>query len=161
MVKLVPLILLAACASGLDGPAPDGALDREYFRCNVQPILAARCSYPACHGSALRPLTLFAAGRMRYEVGWDRPKEPLTAIELDTNFVVASGFASAAGTGTPLLLAKPLDTSAGGYYHRGSDLYRQGDVFMTKDDRGYQLLASWIAGSTAQATCQATTEVGP
>jgi hypothetical protein len=98
---------------------------------------------------------------MRYEVGWDRPKEPLTAAELDANYAMASGFTSTAATGDALLLAKPLDTTAGGYYHRGSDLYKEGDVFMTKDDAGYQMIANWIAGTTAPATCQPSTEVGP
>ena len=161
MVKLFPILLLVGCASGLDGAASDAPLDHEYFRCNVQPVLAARCSYPACHGSALRPLSLYAPGRMRYGVSWDRPKEPMTMTELDMNFAVAGGFTSASPAGEPLLLAKPLDTSAGGYYHRGADLYTAGDVFMTKDDPGYQMLASWIAGASAAATCQPTTEVGP
>lgn len=162
MVKLVPLMLLASCAtSGLDAPAAEQTLDREYFRCNVQPVLAVRCSYPACHGSARRPLALFAPGRMRYQVAWDRPKEPLTAAELGQNFAIASGFASTAATGDALLLVKPLDTSAGGYFHRGADLYREGDVFLSKDDPGYQILERWIAGETAPASCEPTTEVGP
>lgn len=160
MVKLAPLVVIAACANGLDAPASEVALDREYFRCNVQPVLAVRCSYPACHGSALRPLSLFAPGRMRFQVGWERPKAPLTDAELDANFAAASGFV-ATTLGDPLLVAKPLDTSAGGFYHRGGDLYREGDVFMSTDDAGYQILANWIAGETADATCQPTAEVGP
>ena len=46
-------------------------------------------------------------------------------------------------------------------YHRGADLYGSEDVFMTKDDAGYQLLEKWIAGETAQSTCAPTTTVGP
>jgi hypothetical protein len=161
MVKLLPLIVLAGCATELQQPASPIALDRESFRCDVQPVLAARCAFPACHGSARRPLSLYAPGRMRYAVGWDRPTEPLSERELDDNFRMASGFATAGATGEAWLLAKPLDTRAGGYFHRGSTLYGAGDVFLTEDDRGYQALASWIAGQTAPAGCQPTTEVGP
>jgi hypothetical protein len=160
MVKLVIVLAIAGCA--VDNPAaPTGSLDREYFRCNVQPVLAARCAFPACHGTQRRPLTIYAPGRERYQVGWDRPTEPITQFELDANFGIASGFTTTTATGEPWLLAKPLATSAGGYYHRGADLYGNSDVFVTKDDTGYQLLASWIAGQTAAASCAPTTEVGP
>ncbi|TMQ04761.1 MAG: hypothetical protein E6J90_50635 [Deltaproteobacteria bacterium] len=71
---------------------------------------------------------------------------------------MASGFTS---TGEPFLLAKPLDVDAGGYYHRGKELYKEGDVFVTMDDPGYKLPADWVAGGTAAPTCQPTTEVGP
>lgn len=161
MVKLALLLAIASCAGALDEPAPQTRFDRELFRCAVQPVLAARCAFPACHGDARRPLSLFAPGRMRYAVGWDRPTEPLTDAELATNFTVASGFATSSATGTAWLLAKPLAAEGGGYFHRGAELYAAGDVFASTDDAGYQLLARWIAGETADATCTPTTEVGP
>ena len=40
-------------------------------------------------------------------------------------------------------------------------LFGAEDVFTSKDDPGYQLLASWIAGETAPASCTPTVEVGP
>jgi hypothetical protein len=153
------MLALAACA--VDN-APDGvALDRDYFRCNVQPVLAARCAFPACHGSARRPLSLYAPGRERYQVGWDSPSAPITDVELDANFGIASGFATTTATGEPWLLAKPLAVAAGGYYHRGADLYGGEDVFAATSDPGYQILASWIAGETAPASCAPIQEVGP
>jgi hypothetical protein len=162
MVKHVILWLaLSGCVDGLDAPAPPMALDREYFRCNVQPVLAARCAFPACHGSVRRPLSIYAPGRERYQVGWDRPTEPVTQYELDANFGIASGFTTTTATAEPWLLAKPLATSAGGYYHRAADLYGSDDVFLSKGDAGYQLLANWIAGSTVPSGCQPTTEIGP
>ena len=160
MVKLFALILVAGCAVD-NPPAPPAALDRDFFRCNVQPVLAARCAFPACHGTRTRPLAIYAPGRERYQVGWDRPTEPITEAELDANYEVATGFSTTMATGEPWLLAKPLSTSAGGYYHRGSDLFGAEDVFLTKDDAGYQLLASWIAGETAAASCTPTADVGP
>ena len=163
MVKLALLVVfgaLAGCAVE-NPPAPPAALDREYFRCNVQPVLAARCAFPACHGTRKRPLAIYAPGRERYQVTWDRPTEPITADELDANFRLVSGFTSTDATGEPWLLAKPLATSAGGYYHRAADLFGAEDVFVTTDDPGYQLLAAWLAGQIAQPTCTPITAVGP
>jgi hypothetical protein len=161
MVKLMMITALAGCVTGLDAPAPAAALDRDYFRCNVQPVLAARCAFPACHGNARRPLALYAVGRMRYGIGWDQPTAPLTDQELGYNFDVATGFTTTTATGQAWLLAKPLTTDAGGYYHRGADLYGAGNVFDATTDRGYQQLAAWIVGETASASCAPTTEVGP
>lgn len=158
MVKyLLPLV--AACAVE-NPPAPPAALDANYFRCDVQPVLAARCAFPACHGSARRPLSIFAPGRMRYQVGWDRPTAAITQQELDTNFAIAAGFTTTTATGKPWLLAKPLAPAAGGYYHRASDLFGSEDVFLATTDPGYQILANWIAGSTETAGCTPITEVG-
>jgi len=153
-------LLVAGCAVENSAAAPS-ALDRDYFRCDVQPVLAARCAFPACHGSARRPLSIFAPGRMRWQVGWDRPTEPITDDELASNFGIAGGFTTTTATGKPWLLAKPLATSAGGYYHRGADLFGSEDVFMTTADPGYQILESWISGATASASCTPITEVGP
>jgi hypothetical protein len=159
MVKLA-LLLVAGCAVE-NPPAIAPSLDRELFRCNVQPVLAARCAFPACHGTRTRPLAIFAPGRERLGVGWDRPTEPVTQAELDANFQLVSGFTTTTATGEPWLLAKPLAPDAGGYYHRGADLFGSEDVFTSKDDPGYQLLARWIAGETAPASCTPTVEVGP
>jgi len=161
MVKLAVALAFAGCVASLDQPAPAVTLDRDYFRCNVQPVIAARCAFPACHGTQRRPLTIYAPGRERYQVGWDQPTAAITQFELDANFGVASGFTTTTATGEPWLLAKPLATAAGGYYHRGSDLYGSEDVFMAVDDPGYQQLANWIAGQTAASSCSPTVEVGP
>jgi hypothetical protein len=160
MVRLMAVSALAACAVE-NPPAAQASLDREYFRCNVQPVLAARCAFPACHATRTRPLAIYAPGRERYQIGWDRPTEPITEAELEANLRVASGFASTTATGEPWLLVKPLATAAGGYYHRGADLYGAENVFVTKDDPGYQIVASWLAGQTATTTCAPTTAVGP
>src|SRR5262249_21052460 len=122
MVNLVALAALAGCAIE-NAPAQAPVLDVDYFRCNVQPVLGARCAMPACHGTAQRPLSIFAPGRMRYQVSWDRPPEPITPFELESNFGIASGFTTTTATGEAWLLAKPLSVNAGGYYHRGGDLF--------------------------------------
>ena len=161
VTRVLPVALalaLAGCAADADPPSPAPELDVAAFRCTVQPVLAARCAFAGCHASAQRPFRLYAVGRMRYAIGWDRLEEPLTATELAANYEVARNFAVAPD---PLVLMKPLDTRAGGYFHRGADLYGDDDVFLTTDDAGYRAIADWIAGATAPATCTETEEVGP
>ena len=160
MVKLIALVAVTGCVID-NAPVQAPALDPDYFRCNVQPVLGARCAMPACHGTAQRPLSIFAPGRMRYEVGWDRPTEPITQYELDSNYGIAGGFTTTTATGDVWLLAKPLAVAAGGYYHRGADLFGDQDIFVTTQDPGYQILAGWIAGETATSSCVPITEVGP
>jgi hypothetical protein len=133
-------------------------LDPEAFRCRVQPVVAARCAFAECHASARRPYRLYAVGRMRLGVDWARLEEPLTPAELAANYEVSRNFAVGE---PPLLAAKPLDTRAGGYFHRGADLYGEDDVFLSTDDPGYQVLADWIADGTAPSSCTPITEVGP
>jgi hypothetical protein len=159
MVKFLLLLAVVGCA--VDNPPIQISLDREYFRCNVQPVLAARCGFGACHGTRVRPFAIFAPGRERLRVAWDRPTEPVTDDEIDANYQLVSGFTTPDATGEPWLLAKPLETSAGGYYHRGADLFGSEDVFVTKDDSGYRVLERWIGGDTADSACSPTTMVGP
>jgi hypothetical protein len=123
-------------------------------------VLAARCAFAGCHASARRPLRLYAVGRMRLDVGWDRLGAPLSDAELDANYEVARGFV-ADPPAESLLLAKPLDTRAGGLYHRGQNLYGDDDVFLSTDDPGYAILAAWIAAADAPSDCALTEEVGP
>jgi hypothetical protein len=160
VIRVALLIAVAGCAID-NPPAAIPALDRAAFRCTVQPVLAARCAFAACHGTRERPLALYAPGRERFQVGWDRPTAPITTAELDANFALASGFTTTTATGEPWLLAKPLAVGEGGYYHRGADLYAAGDVFATRDDIGYRAIAAWIAGTTAAQDCTPITEVGP
>ena len=158
--SLLLAIALGGCTAGLEDAAPAPELDRAFFRCNVQPVLAARCSFGECHASAQRPLRLYAVGRMRLDVGWDRLGEPLSEAELDANYEVSRGFIADVQADS-LLLSKPLDTRAGGLYHRAQDLYGDDDVFLSTTDPGYARIAEWIAGATAPTDCTPTEEVGP
>ncbi len=157
---LVAATLLGSCTAGLQETAPAPELDRDCFRCNVQPVLAARCAFGECHASAQRPLRLYAVGRMRLDVGWDRLGAPLSQAELDANYEVSRGFVADVQTDS-MLLTKPLDTRAGGLYHRAQDLFGDDDVFLSTADPGYARIAEWIAGATAPADCTPTEEVGP
>lgn len=157
---LVAAGVLGGCTAGLQEPAPAPDLDRDCFRCNVQPVLAARCAFGECHASAQRPLRLYAVGRMRLDVGWDRLGATLSQAELDANYEVSRGFVADIQADS-MLLSKPLDTRAGGLYHRAQDLFGDDDVFLSTSDPGYARIAEWIAGATAPADCTPTEEVGP
>lgn len=144
---------LAGCAQeGLEAPAAAAPLDEAFFRCRVEPVLVRDCGFLACHGSARRPLRVYAPNALRLDVARDRRGQPLTARETAANQAAALAFSGVDGR-TPLLLLKPLAEAAGGYYHRGATLYDGGDVFGSPEDYGYATLAAWIAGATAPSDC--------
>lgn len=151
----------AGCAAdGLDAPADPASLDANAFRCQVEPVLVARCAFFACHGSARRPFRVYAPESLRLDVPAAVRLLPLTEAEEQANYDMARGFADVA-SGVPLLLDKPLAVEAGGAYHRGALLYGGEDVFSDREDRGYTLLADWLGGATAPADCVPSEEVGP
>ena len=86
---------------------------------------------------------------------------PLTAAERHTNFDMARALASDDRLPAPLLLLKPLDPAAGGFFHDATQRYGDEDVFMSTGDPGYQLIRGWIDGETAQPDCHPTEAVGP
>jgi hypothetical protein len=155
------LLLLAGCASDdLTAARPVPALDVPFFRCQVQPVLVARCAFLACHGSGTRYLRVYAPNRLRENVPPAMRNQPLTSAEEAANLASASGFVGDESH-EAWLLAKPLDQNAGGLFHRGQDLYGGDDVFVTRSDPGYQLIDRWIQGETAPASCTPTEAVGP
>ncbi len=161
LVAGAAVALAAACAQeGLDAPESLPTLDVDYFRCEVQPVLAARCGFFACHGSATRPFRVYARNRLRFDVAASERETPLRPAELAFNYESARAFA-----GDPrrpsLLLLKPLEEDEGGFVHAGATLYGRGDVFLDAGDPGYTRLADWIGGATAPAACVETEEVGP
>ena len=161
MVRLALVLLCIGCAQeGLDEPENLAPLDENYFRCEVQPVLAARCSFFACHGSATRPFRVYARNRLRFDVAAEQREAPMRESELRFNYESARAFAGD-DRRPALLLLKPLEEDDGGYIHVGATLYGKGDVFRTPDDLGYAKLAAWIGGATAPADCVETEAVGP
>lgn len=155
------MVVCIGCAqSGIDEPAQLVDLDENFFRCEVQPVLAARCSFMDCHGSDVRPFRVYAEQRFRLGVTWDEFETPLLAEELSANFDVARGFVDRSSRRDHLLSEKPLDVSAGGQFHRGKDLYGTDDVFLSADDVGYQVLRRFAANETADSDCVLREEVG-
>ena len=161
LVLVLVLATVSACVqSDIASSEPPPDADSNFFRCEVQPVIAARCSFMECHGSAERAMPIFAEQRYRLGISWDDYETPLTADELAENFRVVRGFFARPGETYDLLSEKPLDTRAGGLFHRGKDLYGRDDVFLTRDDAGYAALRKFIDGATADPSCEPTEEVG-
>lgn len=150
---LVALLLVGgACAQdGLDNIAADSsALDAEFFRCQVQPILTKTCAFMDCHGNDERPLRVYAEQRFRLGVTYEIP---FTRAELDANFAAIAGFVEGAQEGTSLLTEKPLDARFGGGFHRGRNQYGEDDVFLSRDDPDYQTLVKFARGEVETPGC--------
>jgi len=142
------------------GTSPE--LDEGYFACEAQPVLQARCSLYACHGTEERPFVVYSPTRLRLEgEGEGETVLPTTALERLANYESAVAFARDDVPETSMLLLKGLDVRVGGYYHFGESLYYQSDVFESTADVGYQKLLAWIEGETRSVDCAPTSEVGP
>ncbi len=153
----------AACDGPINSPLAPRPRDLGYFICEVQPVLARQCSFPACHGSPGRALSLVAPGRMRLSDEYPIARlatpsselaagthPPLTAAELRYNYEQAMAFVSPDGdAGRSLLLGKPLAVGAGGLYHAPN-----ADVFESVSAPGYQIIARWLQGDTRPQGCE-------
>lgn len=158
---LTLLLLLPACVqNNIDSERPLPDADESFFRCQVQPVIAARCAFMGCHGTPERALPIYAEQRYRLGIDWIDYETPITAEELAANFRAVRGFFGRGGDEPDLLSEKPLDTSAGGLFHRGKDLYGTDDVFLSAQDRGYLILREFMSGATADPNCVPTEEIG-
>ncbi|MEQ9495639.1 MAG: hypothetical protein RIT81_02245 [Deltaproteobacteria bacterium] len=151
MKRIIPLLLLAASCIENE-PVTRGDVKFDTYRCQVQPIVDAKCSMLACHGDVRRPFHSFTRNRMRLE-GSDIQRDlPLTQQELDLNYASALGFVTDDPDESWLLL-KPLDSDAGGYYHRGKEIFGGPDVFSDTEDPDYQIMRNWLAGAEEDPAC--------
>jgi hypothetical protein len=160
----IVLLALAAGCQSLEETVAAPLLDESAFRCEVEPVLAARCAFYPCHGSPLRPFRVYAPNRLRLDpprppTGY-RLGEPLTAAEHRANYEMARQLAYQPDFDGSLLLLKPLAVEAGGLFHGGRTLYGGADVFDSPSDRGYRLIERWLAGGTAADDCTPTGDVG-
>jgi hypothetical protein len=154
------------------GPLALPALDLNYYKCRVQPILDRNCSMMACHGTDTGHLfRTYARGRWRNDEIVCQPNSCLgnncavtvnlqregsgtimcsgwtthTATEWQKNFDSARLFRLAVpNTDEVELLARPTTGTA--YPHL---------KFFAKDDASYTTLKSWLDGATL-ATCDPT-----
>lgn len=152
-LALALLLACGSCAGDLDAPQPLASLDEPYFRCRVQPILTKSCSMLACHGDAARFFHFYARNRLRLG-GTERDRNSfLRDDERRFNFLAASAMVDTDRPGESLLLQKPLDVRAGGWFHEGAELYGGGDVFASTDDAEYRVLRMWAEGATEDPAC--------
>lgn len=138
MRALAVLALLAGCATTETDDVDVVLLDHAAFAAEVQPILAARCGNPSCHGRMDRPLSLFSPGQYRQDPSRTHLDEPLTDDELEANYVTACVFAHADDPTSSPLIMEPLDSYAG-VDHGG------GVIFEGPHDREYRVLLRWIS----------------
>ena len=149
----------AGCQAGLTDDAPlNKDLDEAYFRCNVQPILSKNCSMFACHGTPDRYFRLYARNRLRYGIADESKRNSfLNASERQLNYNAARAFIDLNVVDNSLLLKKPLELDAGGYYH-GATKLGTSNVFPHIDDSEYKILVKWASGEKAKD--QSCTEPG-
>lgn len=157
---MLGLALTACSQQGIDRQEELNRLDANFFRCEVQPVLAASCAFMACHGNDERPLSLYAEQRFRLGISWDDYETPITEAELAANLRTVEGFVGRTSSDVSLLSEKPLDSRAGGLFHRGKDLFGSDDVFLSRSDVGYGILRDFGAGKTASDDCIVREDVG-
>lgn len=144
---------LGSCQSGLDDPRPLAHLDEPYFRCKVQPILTKSCAAFTCHGDANRYFHVFARNRLRV-TGTEKDRNAqLRSSERAANFEAARAMVDTGDVDSSLLLLKPLESTAGGYYHRGAEIFGGGNVFPSRDDPDFKVMADWVHGGREDAQC--------
>jgi hypothetical protein len=146
-------VALAGCQPLADPPRPLAPLDQAYFDCRVQPVLGTSCAAFACHGDGRRFFRVFARNRLRWGGDEAARNARLTDGERAANFDAARSFVDAGAPGASLLLLKPLEAGAGGYYHRGAEIYGGGNVFRDQTDPDWKTLAAWIGGATEDPGC--------
>jgi hypothetical protein len=156
---LVTAATLVGCQAGLtdDAPLPK-ELDEAFFRCHVQPVLTKNCSMFACHGTPERYFRLYARNRLRYGIASESQRNSfLNQGERQLNYNAARAFIDLNVVDNSLLLKKPLELDAGGYYH-GATLLGTSNVFARIDDSEYKILVKWASGE--KETNQSCTEPG-
>lgn len=145
MRAVAAALLLAGCVAEPGEHALPPA-DYALFAEKVQPILAARCANPTCHGSPGRPLEVYAVHLHRRDPARVHRDEPLTEAEQRHNFERARAFVlGAEGPADCLLLTKPLAPAAGGVAHGG------GVQFADTAERDYATLRWWVARALVEA----------
>ena len=160
-VALAGLAGLLACEP-LEEARTLPELDRHYFRCNVEPVLAARCAFLACHGNETRPFHVYARGRLRLDVPPELiVDQALTMEESLANFDMAQGLAVDERLANSLLLLKPMDVESSGFYHGATKRFADEDVFLNPSDRGFAKLENWLEkGAQSERECIPSDDVG-
>ena len=152
-----------------EGPLPVPALDRNFYRCNVQVIFDKTCAMMGCHGTDTgRDFRVYSRGRFRNKemvpaaptcldtgmrdlqlegsgtvmcLGWSR----LTPTEWQKNYDSARLFAVGLNDqAQSQLLTQPQKTSA--FAHDGVKVYAPGEA-------PYETVKQWLQGATAPASC--------
>jgi hypothetical protein len=151
-MALLALCSLVGCIGDPSAARDTPELDEDFFRCNVQPILTRSCSMFACHGNARRFFVVYARNRLRAGIADESERNVfLSDAELAHNFEAARAMVNASDPAQSPLLSKPLDPSAGGWYHVGGDLpFHGGDPFESAEDPDFLVMQQWVMGARAE-----------
>jgi hypothetical protein len=105
--------LLFACVDG-PGVADLAPVDTGAFYAEAEPVLAASCANPSCHGTPERPLQVYAQYLHRADPALLWSDMELTAEEHAANLARSRGMAADGS-----LWRKPLAPERGGMRHEG------------------------------------------
>lgn len=147
-------LLALGCNSGLTDEAPySSKLDEAYFRCRVQPVLTKSCGALACHGDVARYYHIFSRNRLRLGGGEEQRNAQLSVQERAFNYNATRAIVNVDVPGESYLLLKPLESSAGGYYHGGATLFKKGNVYPNREDPDFKTLEKWVNGEKEDSAC--------
>ncbi len=148
ILSVAALLLLTTSCQDLEQARELPNLDFESYRCEVEPVLIERCSFVICHGNAERPFRLLAPARYRPGFEGEDEQVRLDDDESRANFDAARAMAQSEGLDGSLLLLKPLDVNAGGFFHEGK-LPGGSDAFTAQDEPSYRVIEAWLANGSA------------
>jgi hypothetical protein len=133
-----------ACASVTEDP-PISSPDRVVFDEHVYPILVRDCGHSGCHGSEARFFRVVGPGHVRLDPTM-RLADPVTESELALSYNRARSLLNAGDPNNSPLLLKPLEVSAGGSEHEGTDSFGR-NVYRSPEDPDFQVLVHWALGA--------------
>jgi hypothetical protein len=144
-------VALGACGNGAQWSGPAPSPDFAIFQSSVYPMLLRNCAFSACHGDPARFFQVYGPGRTRLDSKL-MSSDAATQVEVQRSYDRArSMLATASTVQDSLLLRKPLQLDQGGQGHKGTDAFGR-NVFGSKMDPDYILLAQWASGRQASAT---------
>jgi hypothetical protein len=154
-----------------EGPAAVPTLDRNYYRCNVQPIVDKGCAMMGCHGNdtGVRDYYVYSRGRLRNDqivpdvqtcltpgqpknlqqegsgtvmcLGWSRLTNEEWTENIDSARLFAVGLTDMAQS---QLLTQATEGTP--FAHAGIKMFAAGDS-------EYQTVKRWLEGATAPSSC--------
>jgi hypothetical protein len=145
-LSLALLALLPVSCASVEGEGAPAERDRASFDAQVWPILVRDCGFSECHGSSERFFRVVGPGHERLDPAM-RLTEPVTAAELLFSYDRARSMVDWNNPRLSPLLRKPLEVSAGGSSHEGTDSYGM-DVYRTAGDPNFLVLVNWVVGAT-------------
>ena len=140
--------VLCACASTAEEPVL-GAADRAAFDAQVYPILVRDCGHSACHGAPARFFRVWGPGHARLDPS-SKLFDPVVEAELALSYARSLSMLDPVDPNRSPLLLKPLEVSAGGSGHEGTDSFGR-DVYRAPDDPNFQVLVRWALGVPQEA----------